>query len=122
MGARSRRKGAGFEREVAEHLRPVWPAAKRGLGQARDARGLADVEGTPYHVQCKHGLQPNIVAALAQADRDRDAPGDKRPALVVTRRDRGDTLVTMRLGDFVQLARDASARPVCPSCVGDGKG
>lgn len=115
MGARSRRKGAAFEREVANALSSVWPAAERGLGQARDAKGLADVEGTPFHVQCKHGARPNIIAALTQADVDRSAPGDGRPALVVTRRDRGETLVTMRLVDWLTWVK--AEVPSC-TCAG----
>ena len=128
MGKLSRTKGAAFELLVANQLREVWPGAKRGLGQARDAKGLADVEGTPFHVQCKHGAQPNIVAAMAQADKDRNVASDGRPPLVVTRRDRGEVLVTMRLSDWIAVAANAEvlrkvvpAKTPCVLCLGSKK-
>ena len=94
-----RAKGAAFEREVAEAVRVRWPEAKRGLGQARSGREAADVEGTPYWVQCKHGARPNILAAYEQGCQDTDG----RAVVVVTRRDRGPTLVTVALTDWLAL-------------------
>ena len=104
MSARSRTKGAAFERLVAHALATIYPDACRGVGQARRGSDLADVEGTPWWVECKVGQRPNIHGALRQA---RDAT-DGRPCLVVARKNGAggrpavDT-VTMSLGDFLRL-------------------
>jgi len=102
MGALSRRKGAGFEREAAAELRRVWPEAKRGLGQARDASEVPDVEGTPFWPECKRGKRVNIRAAIAQALEASKADG--RPVLVVSREDGREALATLRLCDFLDMA------------------
>ena len=105
MGSHSRRKGAKFERTVAHALAVTYPDACRGVGQARADSGLADVEGTPWWVECKCGAAPRIHAAMCQAERDRD----DRPPVVISRRngtngsDPPVDLVTMRLGDWLAL-------------------
>ena len=102
MGALSRRKGAGFEREAATELRRVWPEAKRGLGQSRAASEVPDVEGTPFWPECKRGKRVNIRAAIAQALEASKADG--RPVLVVSREDGREALATLRLSDFLDMA------------------
>lgn len=92
-----RNKGAGFERETANRLKPLWPGAKRGIGQARSAGEVADVEGTPFWVECKRHRRCNIQAAYAQAS----AVTDGRPVLVVSKDDRGETFVTMSMESFL---------------------
>lgn len=99
MGKRSRDKGAGFERAVADVLRIVWPDAKRGLQQSRCAKEAPDVTGTPYWVECKVGAKPNILGAFDQAKEATDG----RPVLVVTKVDRHEPLVTLALVDFIKL-------------------
>jgi hypothetical protein len=80
-GARSRRKGAVWERRVAEIMRDNGhPEARRGVLQSRGAE-LADVEGTPYWVECKVGARQNPRAALRQAIEDTDG----RPVVAVIR-------------------------------------
>jgi len=105
MGARSRRKGASFEREVARLLEPAYPEAVRGIGQTRRGSDHADVEGTPWWVECKVGQRPNIYAAVAQSVE----AGDERPWLVVARKNSSgggaasvDT-VTMSVESFLRL-------------------
>jgi hypothetical protein len=107
MGARSRRKGAAFERWVANRFREVWPNAVRGVGQTQKGSTLCDVEGTPWNVECKVGQRPNIYAAIAQSE----AAKDERPWLIVARKNsKGggvasvDT-VTMSVPDFLRLAK-----------------
>jgi len=100
MGAMSRRKGASWERDVATTMRARGAVnAKRGLGQARCARECADVEGTPWWIECKRGARLNVVAALAQA---RDA-SDGRVPIVIAKLDRADPIVTLSLADFLDI-------------------
>lgn len=105
MGARSRRKGHEFEREVAEAFREAgFTEARRGLGQADGGRKLPDVEGTPYWVECKCGARPNIADAFFQADHDSIDAGDQRVAVVISKRDRTEPMATLALADFLALA------------------
>ena len=112
-GRGSRRKGATFEREVAERLRRVWPTAKRGLGQARQGREVPDVDGTPYWIELKHRkARPQIQAAWQQALDDSSSsamttPLPRRP-VAITRQNCGPILVTMELGDWLSLVELAS--------------
>lgn len=105
MGKLSRTKGASYERTLAVRLQPLYPKARRGIGQARSAKEVSDVEGTPFWVEAKHKKCPNIWAALQQA---KDAT-DGRPTLVIARRNQaapGDgapELAAMYLADFIAL-------------------
>jgi hypothetical protein len=109
MGGRaSRRKGHDWERDVAELLRPIWPNAKRGLGQAREA-SVCDVEGTPCWIECKVGAQVSIMAAMKQALHDGKKANDNRIPLVIAKRDREEPIVTMQLGAFLHLIRHLPA-------------
>lgn len=102
-GLRSRRKGAGFEREIAARWRERFHLdTKRGIGQARNAAEVPDVDGLPgFWVECKHGAMPNPRAALAQA---LEACGE-RPlwCVAVIKDDRRPPFVTMTLDDFEDL-------------------
>jgi hypothetical protein len=65
----------------------------------------ADVENTPFWVECKRGRRTRIVPALEQARRDTDG----RPPVAVTRNDHGEWVVSMYLKDWVHyitLLRD----------------
>lgn len=104
-GRRSRTKGVRFELEMAHALEGIWPGAKRGIGQARSAKEVSDVEGTPFWIEAKHRKKCSIPAAFRQA---REAT-DGRPILVITRENRGDTLVSMTLEDFIQWTQRTSA-------------
>ena len=106
MGKMQRTKGAAFERAVATALAAIWPRACRGLAQCRNAREQADVERTPYWVECKVGAKPNVLGAYDQAK----AATDGRPVLVVTKVDRHEPLVTMSLAQFVALSSKATER------------
>ncbi len=65
-------KGARWERECAEIFRERSGIEdiKRGIGQARSAHEVADVENVPgYWVECKHGINTTPKRALRQAER-----------------------------------------------------
>ncbi len=108
MGAMSRRKGAKWERDVATTFRERGASsAKRGLGQARDGREVADVEGLPWWLECKVGARLNVVAALAQAR----AATDGRVPIVVAKLDRCEPIVTLSLTDFLDLVYPRATAP-----------
>lgn len=102
-GARSRRKGATWERELASRWRERFRLeTKRGIGQARNASEVSDVEGLPgFWVEAKVGAMPNPRAALSQAI---EACGT-RPlwCLAVVKDDRREPFVCMTLDDFEDL-------------------
>lgn len=114
MGARSRRKGARGEREVAEILRPVFPSARRRSSgeEAQEDQGR-DIKGTPgLCVQVAIGARPPIYEKLAEAER-----AARSPAIPVafTRRDQERWLVHLRADDFVSLLLAAARRAREPS-------
>jgi hypothetical protein len=100
MGKMQRNKGANFERAVANALAIVYPQAKRGIGQARSASEVADVDGTPWWVECKVGARPNLLGAMRQARKATDG----RPCLVVAKVDRQEPVVVLGLAEFLRLA------------------
>lgn len=100
-GARSRRKGASYERELVHRFREAMPGAdvKRGF-QTRSGQEAADVECPVFWVESKRGKKPNMRAALRQAIEA--APEDRVPIAVV-RDDRAEATVTLLLDDFLGL-------------------
>jgi len=102
-GARSRRKGADYERELVHRLREAMPGAeiKRGL-QARSGHEVADVECPIFWIEAKRGRKPNIRAALRQAQDA--APSDRIPVAVI-RDDRMPAFVALNLDAFLELVR-----------------
>lgn len=96
----SRQKGIRFEQEIAAFLRPVYPDAHRGI-QSRGEEA-ADVVIPDFWIECKRKRAPDIRAAFEQAQVGRLF--GKIP-LVITRKDRGRTLVTMDLDCLVEMLR-----------------
>jgi hypothetical protein len=100
MSKMQRNKGANFERLVSKMFAGLgYASARRGIGQARSAKEVSDVEGTPWWVECKCGQHPDILAAWRQACEATDG----RPVLVVSHRDREGTLVTMSWEQFASM-------------------
>ena len=111
MSARSRNKGAAYERELANRWRDsgLYPDARRGIGQARWGGDVPDVDGTPWWVEAKCQARPNVFAAMEQAE---EATDGRTPVVVACRREKGapgraSTLVAMRLEDFEALCAAA---------------
>ena len=100
-GKRSRDKGARFERFVANELAAVYPTAVRGCGQYHRGSNKADVEGTPYWIECKVGKRPSVYGAWDQAV----ATGTDKEIVVVTKRDRDQALVTITLDKFIEIIK-----------------
>lgn len=109
MSGMQRRKGATFERELARFLREEGFEAARGIGQARAASEVPDVDLDGFWLECKRHRRTNPKAALAQAITDSADNGEGRVPVAVCR-DNGqsmrDATVTMRLGDWIELLRD----------------
>lgn len=109
VGRWKRNKGKAHERAVAEALRPVYPKAQRGIGQARAAGEVPDVTGTPWWVEAKHHTAaPNVHKAFAQGLAARGAT-DGRPVLVVSRKSGEPDLATVSLAVFVGLMSELEA-------------
>ena len=132
MGKMQRVKGATFERFYARVLQGAGVAAKRGIGQARAAAEVADVDVAGWWHELKHGVAPSWRAALAQAKealRQRAKKGiteEARAPLIVTRDNNGPVVIHLELEHFLPLfvmweqatveqrrhAREASAKGI----------
>lgn len=101
IGKRSRAKGQTFERLVAKHLQAVFPEAKRGIGQARSAKEVSDIEGTPWWLELKHRKGVDVPGAMRQAEGDTDG----RPCAVIWRENAERIIhVTLRLSVLLHVA------------------
>jgi hypothetical protein len=103
MGARSRRKGAAWERALVRQLLAAHPScqARRGF-QMRSGTDAPDVDVPGLWIEAKHGRKVNLRAALAQAIAC--APPERRP-LAICKDDRTAAVVVIRLADFLPLVR-----------------
>lgn len=102
MGKMQRDKGARFERYVAKRFQAIYPEAGRNYSQRREGTSEgADVEGTPFHIECKSGKQPRYLAALHQAEAGEGDGG--RPCIVVAKQDRQGEFVFLRMDDFLDI-------------------
>jgi hypothetical protein len=118
VGARSRRKGAVAERDLASLVRDVFPRARRRCsGEESQLVDLGrDLDGTPgFAIQCCHSDRPPIYQKLSEA-----VAAAKRPDLpvAITKRTRGPWVATMRLDDWLTLVRIARAGAL-PTVGGD---
>ena len=99
QGKANRDKGAAFERFIAGMLRDVYPDARRGY-QRRSGSDEPDIQGTPWWVECKVSKgTPQVYRAYWQAEKDTDG----RAVLVISKQNRTEPLVSMTLGDFLDL-------------------
>lgn len=130
MGKAQRTKGATYEREVAsaftEALGLFDAPIARNIGQARD--GGNDLDVGPLVVECKRRkslltFQKWLAQAGTAAQRRAAKNNPRRCAhlpAVVCRADHGDSLVVMRLEDFLAEFGENLAKHtyLCPG--GDG--
>jgi hypothetical protein len=111
-----RRKGHDFERAVAALFRLVY---SEKLVRREDQSGHWDPRqpkrpdvGTPLQwLECHKGKRLDLKKKYAQAVRDARAAGDPRIPVAVCKEDRGETLVTLSLVDFLALTRVAVFPP-----------
>lgn len=118
MGKSQRTKGASYEREVAAVFSAALDADfKRNIGQARD--GGNDIDVGPLVVECKRRKTLKTIrdwfdqakAACAKRNNaefwslDSDVQTPAIPT-IVCREDNGESLVIIRLSDFLILTRD----------------
>lgn len=115
----SRAKGKRGENEAAKALSEAtgWQYA-RVYGQARQGDDAPDIDapGSPYFVEVKLGKSHRIERALEQAVAGSEAELARvepikclrmamkpRVPLVLSREDRGELLITMRLSDWAAM-------------------
>lgn len=100
----SKRKGARGELELLHLLHdmgyPVYRNDQRYIGGFENPDICLRMNGEEFHVEVKRTERLNIHAAMAQAIRD----SGSRPPLVIHRRNHEEWLVTLRLGDFLNLS------------------
>lgn len=120
MAASQRRKGARYEVEVARDLTKLGieseRAARCGVGRGEDllcwTAGRRD--RLPLTVECKRRAALACERHLEQAEATAK-PGDV--AMVAMRGNNGESMVLLRLGDLIRLARviaKALGEPVFP--------
>lgn len=108
-GRGARQKGFQFERDVAKAFTDATGEEfKRGLGQTRgggaevpDVLPSDSVLADLIHIECKRMKVCSIKGAMKQAVDD--IGDDPKAPIVVTKDDRKDTLVTMKLQDFLPM-------------------
>ncbi len=94
----AKRKGASGERAAAFELQPIWPDAKRGIGQMRSANEVPDVDGTPIWWEVKNTKAAyNIYNARKQAEAASDG---RRPTMVLARKTGEPWMVCMTITQF----------------------
>jgi hypothetical protein len=102
MSAKSRTKGASFEREVIAVLREFgWHDARR-TSDGREQHRRGDIANGPpgCHLECKRSERLNIAEALRQAIADAD---EHDIPVVVHRPSRCATMATLPLSDLLEL-------------------
>jgi len=107
MSARSRRKGAEWEREVARDLEAATGVrCERNLTECRTGNAGDVVTDLPLSVQAKVGARPPIYEALREAVEA--AKQGEIPVAVVKRNGAGqrkaDRLAVLAWDDFLKLA------------------
>jgi Holliday junction resolvase len=104
----SKDKGARYERELAAHLKYYGYNTRRTAQYCGSSGDAADVIGLPgIHIEAKHQERIQIYDWMAQAIRDSKKSGNL-PA-VFFRKNHCDTLVCMRLFDWIELYREWEA-------------
>lgn len=98
----SKDKGKRFERDIANYLKERGYDARRSAQYCGNTGDAADVVGLPgFHIECKHQEKMHLYDWMEQAVRDSAKSGDT--PIVIHKQNRKDTLVTMRLDDFMNM-------------------
>ena len=105
IGRASKAKGARFELEVAHYLCDHgYPDAHRTAQYCGKTGDAGDVEGIPgLHIECKHVEKLNLYSAHHQSVRDNNAQNNGDIPIVVHKKNRETTLVSLSLDDFIKI-------------------
>ena len=105
IGRESKQKGARFELEVAHYLQDHgFPGTHRTAQHCGKTGDAGDVEGVPHlHIECKHVEKLNLYNAYHQAVRDNNAKNAGDIPVVIHKKNREETLITLSLDDFIKI-------------------
>lgn len=105
IGRASKAKGARFELEIAHYLQDHgYPDARRTAQHCGKTGDVGDVEGIAgLHIECKHVERLNLYSAYHQAVRDNSAKNSDDIPIVVHKKNREATLVSLSLDDFIKI-------------------
>ena len=108
----SREKGKRYERELAAILRAAgYPDARRTAQYQGNSGKAYDIEGVPgIAIEAKHREKMALYDWIAQAVRDSEGSG--LIPVVMHRKNNAETLVTMRLTDWLEVFREFSQNNV----------
>ena len=110
MGRKSRQKGKRGEREACDVLRDTFPDVKRTAMQSRGGGEQPDLASTStWWVEVGVGnVNPRAKWEQAKLDCYGNEPiGNQQTPIALTKRDRGEWLVTLHVEDFKRLLKDA---------------
>lgn len=105
-GAMARRKGHGFERDIANKLKSegIFPEAKRHLeNQFQEALGYDLDNCGKYYIQCKRNRKYASITKIEEVQLAK-LPKDAVPVLI-TRGDNTEPVVVLYLKDFIPLLK-----------------
>lgn len=116
----SREKGKRYERELASMLRAAgYPDAHRTAQYQGNSGKAYDIEGVPgIAIEAKHREKMALYDWMEQAVRDSEGSG--LLPVVMHRKNNAETLVTMRLADWLEIFREWSQNNVHVSGKGAG--
>lgn len=103
----SKQKGKRYERELASKLREYGYEARRTAqfcGNTGDASDVVGLDG--IHIEAKFQQKIQIYDWMAQAIHDSAENGKGNLPAVFFRKNNAETLVTMRLEDWIELYRE----------------
>lgn len=105
IGRASKQKGARFELQIAHYLQDHgYPDAHRTAQHCGKTGDAGDVEGVPHlHIECKHVERLNLYDAYHQSVRDNSAKNSGDIPVVIHKKNRETTLVSLSLDDFIKI-------------------
>lgn len=105
IGRASKQKGARFELEIAHYFKDHgFSDAHRTAQHCGKTGDAGDVEGVPHlHIECKRVEKLNLYSAYHQSVRDNSAKNAGNIPIVVHKKNREETLVSLSLDDFIKI-------------------
>lgn len=104
QGRASREKGKRFERAVAAFFKENGVDARRSAQYCGRSGQAHDIDNVPgISVECKYTERLQLEAAWNQAVRDAEAAGKGEIPVVIHKRSRKPTMITMALEDWIGM-------------------